>query len=213
MPGVTSDRSAILVAGLLAAGLACGAGVVVLAHGERPAMAGRQRAFADIALVDQDGVERSLRFWSGRLVVLDFIFTSCGDTCPIKTSQLADVQQSLDPALRDRVQFVSVSIDPEHDTIDALKAYASRNGAELSNWSFLTGNLTKIAQLAAVFEPGQGSGGDIASYITTLHMTGGGAHIMQRYSGEPVDQALLRRDIAAQATDQSWQQAAGHPLP
>ncbi len=214
MPGAINQRSAMLTAGLLAAGLACGAGAFLLIHSrESPAHAGQQLPYTDIQLVDQNGNDRTVSFWSGRLIVLDFIFAGCGDICPIKTGQLADVQQALDPALRDHVQFVSVSIDPEHDTSAALQAYANRNGADLSNWAFLTGDLAKVARIAAAFDAQLENDSDAATHITTIWLLDGSGRVLQHYTGEPVDQMRLLRDIAARASERSTQQAPTRSLP
>lgn len=148
-----------------------------------------------IRLVDQDNALRSLDTWRGKVVVLDFIYTACGDVCPIKTAQLAGVQAELDPALRRGVQFVSVSIDPEHDDPAALKAYAARAGADLSDWSFLTGDLTKVAKFAAAFDAVAEDGGAIPSHITTIRLLDRGGHVIRLYGGEPVNEPGLARAI------------------
>ena len=206
MSSAAQDRSALLAAGLIAVALAWGAGTVLLVHGrDRVAPAGDRPSYAAIPLVDQDAEARSVASWTGRVIVLDFIYTGCGDTCPIKTGQLADVQQSIAPAIRDRVEFVSVSIDPEHDTPAALKAYAARSGADLSNWSFLTGTLGKVARFAAAFDAGLESDTDVATHITTIRLLDGNGRVLQRYMGESVDAVRLLRDIDAHASGRSSQ--------
>jgi protein SCO1/2 len=148
---------------------------------------------ADIAalpLRDQDDAPHALRDWRGQLVVLDFIYTGCGDVCPLKTAQLANLQAGLDLALRHRVHFVSVSIDPEHDDPAALRAYAARAGADLSDWSFLTGDLSNVARFAAAFDAMAEPGGDIPDHITTIHLLDQDGHVVGRYAGEPLDDRL-----------------------
>lgn len=154
---------------------------------------------ASVRLRDQDDAARSLADWRGQFVVLDFIYTGCGDTCPLKTAQLAGVQAALDPALRPRVHFVSVSVDPEHDDSAALKAYAARTGADLSSWSFLTGDLSKIARFVAAFDPMPPSSGDMPSHITTVRLLAPDGRVLQRYVGEPVDDRRLEHDLLASA--------------
>lgn len=157
---------------------------------------------SSLPLVDQDGTPRRLDDWRGKTVVLDFIYTGCGDTCPLKTAQLAAVQAALDPALRPRIHFVSVSVDPEHDDPAALKAYAARTGADLANWTFLTGDLAKVAHFAAAFDAMPASGVDAPSHITTVRLLDPAGQVVQRYFGEPVDNRRLANDLVASAQAQ-----------
>ena len=66
----------------------------------------------DFELVDQDGAKLRLADLRGKLVLLDFIFTSCPGPCPILTSAHVTLQRSLPPELRARTRFVSISLDP-----------------------------------------------------------------------------------------------------
>jgi protein SCO1/2 len=158
---------------------------------------GRAPEISSVRLVDENDAARTLDSWRGKVVVLDFIYTSCGDICPIKTAQLAAVQAALDPALRRGVQFVSVSIDPLHDDPAALKAYAARTGANLSDWSFLTGPMSNVAEFSAAFDAVAADGGAIPSHITTIRLLDRAGHVIRLYGGEPVDEPGLTRDITA----------------
>lgn len=90
-------------------------------------------------LTDQEGRPLALADLAGKAVLLDFVFTRCSGPCPILTGIHVDVQRVLPDALRDRVRFVSISLDPEHDRPEVLGAYAQARGADLAGWSFLTG--------------------------------------------------------------------------
>jgi protein SCO1/2 len=90
-------------------------------------------------LTDQDGKTLSLEDLRGKTVVLDFIFTHCTGPCPVLTGLQRDVQRALTSEERQRIHFVSISLDPERDTPEVLRAYALARGADLSSWSFLTG--------------------------------------------------------------------------
>jgi protein SCO1/2 len=84
----------------------------------------------DVELVRDDGKRVHLRdeLSDHRPVVLSFIFTSCTTICPILSANLAQLQRKLG-AGRDAVHLVSISIDPEFDTPERLRAYARRMGA------------------------------------------------------------------------------------
>jgi protein SCO1/2 len=76
----------------------------------------------DFQLPDQDGKMRSLKDFRGKLVVLFFGYTQCPDVCPTTMAELAQAKQLLGPD-GDKVQGLFVSIDPERDTPEVLKAY------------------------------------------------------------------------------------------
>lgn len=73
-------------------------------------------------LPDQNGQARSLADFKGKVVVVFFGYTQCPDVCPTTMAELAQVKKSLGPD-GDRVQGVFVSVDPDRDTPEVLKAY------------------------------------------------------------------------------------------
>ena len=98
----------------------------------------------DFVLVNQDNQRFDSATLRGKVVVLNFIFTTCTDVCPIFTANLAHLQQTLNPRHGDDVFFVSITTDPEIDSPKVLKAYAQRYSADLKNWAFLTGSETEL---------------------------------------------------------------------
>jgi protein SCO1/2 len=97
--------------------------------------------FPDLPVVTQDG--KTLRFYDdlikGKIVVVSFFYTSCTDLCPIETARLAEVKDKLGDAVGRDIFFVSLSVDPEHDTPEMLKAFADAFDAAAPGWQFLTG--------------------------------------------------------------------------
>ena len=104
-------------------------------------------AIGDIPLVDQDGRATTLRRAIGtdKPVLVQFIFTTCTTICPVLSAGMSQFLTNLGPS-RDRVRVISISIDPELDTVDAMRDYAARYHAPPA-WRFLTG--TKAAVEAA----------------------------------------------------------------
>ncbi|MDH4568939.1 c-type cytochrome [Pseudomonas sp. BN414] len=104
--------------------------------------------FPNTELIDQDG--EHLRFFDdlieGKVVAINFIFTSCGDSCPLETARLRQVQKLLGDQVGRDVHFYSISIDPIHDTPDVLKAYATKFQVA-PGWQFLTGDYDEITRL------------------------------------------------------------------
>ncbi len=78
----------------------------------------------DLGLADTEGRVRHIAEFKGKLVVVFFGFTQCPDVCPTTMLELAEVKKALG-ADGDKVQGVFVSIDPERDTPEVLKAYVA----------------------------------------------------------------------------------------
>lgn len=76
----------------------------------------------DLQLTDHNGQPRSLKDFAGKVVVVFFGYTQCPDVCPTSMSELADVKRALG-ADGDKLQGIFVSVDPERDTPEVLKAY------------------------------------------------------------------------------------------
>jgi len=100
-------------------------------------------------LTDQTGRPFSSSHLSGKVVVANFIFTTCTDICPLLTATMAQVRDQLRQAklLGDKVVIVSFTVDPENDTPDALRTYGERFGAMPNEWRFLTGSRQAIDDL------------------------------------------------------------------
>ena len=100
-----------------------------------------RKYFTDLEVIDQHG--KPARFYSDilkdRVVLINFIFTSCENTCSIMTKKLIDTRSHLSGGIKDKVWFVSISIDPERDSPAALKAFAEDHKVDESRWIFLTG--------------------------------------------------------------------------
>jgi protein SCO1/2 len=105
--------------------------------------------FPNIALTTQDG--KTVHFYDDlikdKIVVINLIYTNCKDICPLETARLAQVQRLLGERVGTEIFFYSISIDPEHDTPEVLKAYAENYHAK-PGWLFLTGNKAEIDSLS-----------------------------------------------------------------
>jgi protein SCO1 len=110
-----------------------------------PPAAPGQSYFGEIPLVNQDG--ETMRLYSdllrGKVVVIDFMFTSCTGACPVMSANFAKIQDWLGDRLGKDVFLVSVSVDPLTDTPAKLKEYAARFKAR-PGWYFLTGSKENV---------------------------------------------------------------------
>ena len=73
-------------------------------------------------LTDQNGQARTLKDFAGKVVVVFFGYTQCPDVCPTTMQELTEVKRLLGPD-GDKLQAVFVTVDPERDTTELLKAY------------------------------------------------------------------------------------------
>ena len=105
-------------------------------------------------LIDQAGNEVSLASFGDRVLMVDFIYTSCPGPCPVQTSIQVELQRQIPEALRSEVQFLSISLDPEVDRPEVLERYALARGVDLSNWSFLTGPPEDVAEVVRLWGVG-----------------------------------------------------------
>jgi protein SCO1 len=80
-----------------------------------------------LELPDVDGKPRTLADWKGKVTVVFFGYTQCPDVCPTTMTELAAIRKSLG-AQGDKLQSVFVTIDPERDTPEILKAYVANFG-------------------------------------------------------------------------------------
>lgn len=142
--------SLMLVLGLLPAGSNAGnAGSEDDPHAHHRAMLTRPAEPAlttrvellDRVLIDQHGNE--VKFVSevigDRIVVMDFIYTTCTTVCPVISAVFAQLQKKLADQLGDEVVLLSISVDPIRDTPQRLKAYAAKHNAG-PDWVWLTGH-------------------------------------------------------------------------
>ncbi len=74
----------------------------------------------------------------GTVWLANFIYTACTETCPLQSLQVQRRLQEEFAGARD-LRFVSITVDPAHDTPEALRRYAARHGADPEWWLFLTG--------------------------------------------------------------------------
>jgi cytochrome oxidase Cu insertion factor (SCO1/SenC/PrrC family) len=102
--------------------------------------------FTDTPLLTESN--RAIRLYSDALkdkvVLINFVFTQCGDTCPLITARLVQVKKELGEAFGRDVRFISISVDPEHDRPQDLVRFAKKFDAVHPEWWFLTGEKTNV---------------------------------------------------------------------
>ena len=106
---------------------------------------GEKRSIPAFRLIDQDSSQFDSSSLKGKVVVLDFFFSTCPSICPVMSKNMAQLQ---DDFKSQEVAFVSISINPRYDTPSVLREYAERYGAE-AGWHFLTGEAEAIYNLSS----------------------------------------------------------------
>ncbi len=109
-------------------------------------------AVPDFNLIDQDGRKFRLSDLRGKAVVLTFIYTRCPlpTFCPLMMKNFSQLQERLNSEFANRYQLLSVTMDPDFDTPEVLKAYASRYQANPKDWTFVTGDAEQIKFVAGL---------------------------------------------------------------
>ncbi|MCM3566895.1 SCO family protein [Neobacillus mesonae] len=141
----------------------------------------------DFTATNQANQSFGLKDLKGKVWVSAFIFTTCADVCPPMTSNMVKLQKMVkDEGLKD-VEFVSFSVDPTVDKPDVLTRYAKQFGADLNNWTFLTGYSQEFIEKFAsktfktfVKKPDEGNQVIHQTYIYLVDQKG---HIKKSYNG------------------------------
>jgi cytochrome oxidase Cu insertion factor (SCO1/SenC/PrrC family) len=145
-PRRTAARTGLVLGALLA--VAAGASLWFSASVRDRGAAGLPviATVPDFTLTEASGRAVSRDDLSGGPWVADLVFTSCGGICPLMSAEMARLVSQTSSL--EGVHFVSISVDPERDTPEALTRYAERYEADRSRWLFLTGDEKEIRRLA-----------------------------------------------------------------
>lgn len=137
---------------LLAALFLAGASFGPSARGQESSSRWGANYFPDYLLTDQDGQPH--RFFTDllkdKIVLINFIYTSCPDACPLETSKVRQLYQLLEDRMGKDIFFYSISIDPDTDTVPVLKEYAERWETG-PGWFFLRGKESEVEHLRKKF--------------------------------------------------------------
>lgn len=123
-----------------------GVGAVTIYHRltrpEPPPVIGQ---LPDFQLTNRDGRTITRADLQGTPWIADFIFTRCQVSCPLMTQRMKALSRHLEDF--DDLTYVSITVDPDHDTPEILQAYAKKNEAA-DNWLFLTGPRDDVFRLS-----------------------------------------------------------------
>jgi cytochrome oxidase Cu insertion factor (SCO1/SenC/PrrC family) len=153
------------------------------------------------SLVERSGKAVSSAELRGKVWIADFIYTSCTDTCPLQSAEMAKLQERWN-SHRD-LMLVSFSVDPVRDTPQVLSRYAGHFQADAERWLFLTGSKEQISRLveggfrlSATPADGGGSDEDVILHSPRFVLVDRVAEIRGYYdSRDPTALQRLNRDV------------------
>jgi protein SCO1/2 len=148
------------------------------------------------ALVDQTGHALSLSDLRGNVLAINFVFTTCSDSCPIVTAKMVEIQRRLGKDFGARVRFVSISVDPLTDTPERLRAYAAKFGADVPGWSFLTGTPAQIDQVVRDFGAyARRAAGGAVEHLTLTSLVDPKGRLRVQYLGYRFQEGEMLADL------------------
>lgn len=135
---------------------------------------------------DQDGKPHQLREFAGKLQIVAMVFTHCEYACPMTMAVLKKIESAV---AETPVHFLLLSLDPERDTPEVLKAYAKKQGLDLRRWTLLCADPGSVREIAAVLgiRYKQNPDGNFAhsNLITLLDRSGAICHRLKGLGAEP----------------------------
>jgi protein SCO1/2 len=154
-----------------------------------------------LELPDADGKTRTLADWKGKVLVVFFGYTQCPDVCPTTMAELAQIRKSLGKD-GDRVETVFVTIDPERDTPEILRAYVANFGP---GFTALRGSPEQTAAAAKEFKvfyakvPGRTEGNYTMDHSAASFVfdSAGRVRLFVPYGGDPKNFAADIRLLVA----------------
>ena len=153
----------------------------------------------EFSLTEANGTTLQRADLLGKVWIASFLFTRCGEACPLMMQHEARLQPDL--PLRDDLRLVSFSVDPDWDTPKVLTEYAHTFGADQSHWLFLTGDKKQVYHLACDGFHLAAQPADPTKEMPILHSTRlvlvdrGGAIRGYYDSSDPVEMQKLIRDV------------------
>jgi protein SCO1/2 len=98
-------------------------------------------------LTDQNGKPFHFKPASGKLALVNFIYTTCPDVCPLFSAKLAAIQRTLAGEQNENYLLLSITTDPARDAAAKMKEYAEVFKPDFRRWHFLTGSSKDLAQV------------------------------------------------------------------
>jgi len=99
----------------------------------------------EFSFLDQNEEVFDLNRLRGKISLVDFFFTRCKGPCPIMSSNMSQLYTYYID--NDKIQMISISVDPEHDTFEVLRQYAKDHNVTDKRWNFIRNNIESVVDL------------------------------------------------------------------
>jgi protein SCO1/2 len=155
-----------------------------------------ESTFSELRFHDQNGHTLDASSLSSSPLLLSFMFTRCPTVCPKQTRALVELRAALPESVRERVRFLSVSVDPDYDNPKTLREFAQAHNATGAGWSFLVGSNQHTATLTrrlAGFDP-RTTNPSPGDHSTATYLFNRRGQVLQRY-GAPLDVARIAAEL------------------
>lgn len=96
--------------------------------------------------INQDGKKVTRDDLLGHVYIADFFFATCPTICPKMTTNMSYIQNKFKD--NKNLRYLSITVNPEHDSVSVLRAYADKVHADTKSWDFVTGNKDSIYEIA-----------------------------------------------------------------
>ncbi len=149
-----------------------------------------------LQLVDQHSRPVMLSSLKGKLVLVNFIYTSCPGPCLTETLKIAKLADRLGSKLGKEVTLVSVTVDPEHDGPGELLKYAQKQDVDKSGWLFLTGTPSAVDETLKNFKLVRQRDEDgSVDHVIAVFLLGPDGRELREYNGEILKADGVMADI------------------
>ncbi|WP_182301106.1 SCO family protein [Cohnella cholangitidis] len=172
------------------------------------------KAAPDFVLQNIDNTLMTASVNKGKVVLMEFMFTSCPDICPLTTYKMVQLQEQLKQKnmFGNQVRFVAVTFDPERDTPEVLRDYAQRMNMDSSGWYILRGEEEQTKKIAAEYGIMVQNLGDgqFVHTVTSLNLIDSEQRIRKVYAmGEEMNSEEIMKDIESLLAEQSKSDSNG----
>jgi protein SCO1 len=196
--GKSLPRTAILVLAALALGFA-GCNQNSSSATTAPSI-DRPDCLPNLTLTNKYGNPVNMASLRGKPLLFDFFYTTCPGPCLVLTARMRKIAEQMGSALGSQVNFVSVTVDPEHDHPPELLSYAKEQGADRKGWMFLTGTPNQIDQLMSRFKLHRRREADgSVDHVLEFFVVGADGHLLYQYLSDTSATRIVEDLTAAES--------------
>lgn len=169
--------------------------------------------FTNTHFIDTSGKAFKPVQYIGKVTLFNFVYTKCSNVCPTQTKQLVEIYKSFPKEYKDKIVFVTVSLDSQYDKPKVLKKYAKQMKAEFKQWQFVSGSYDDIKSLQdKLFLFGNPANPNhpkvditqlktkqkeevLKNHMTILWVVDKNGTLIQRYAASPMDVPRLKTEL------------------